>query len=137
MTLPLLALALLTGPPAQAAGDRDNWTVAKHVAAEFGVSPVLMIGIRYHENPKRHNDYKALGVKRGHGWWPGGMSGQYHKAAQIVARYAKRHGWDPRKPTRQQVSDLGAFYAEGSRHWGREVWSFYRRMHTKRAEVAR
>ena len=70
MTLALL-LAVLQAPPAQASGDRANWTIAKHVAAEYHVSPVLMIGIRYHENPLRRNDYKALGVKRSHGWWPG------------------------------------------------------------------
>jgi hypothetical protein len=128
----LLLAALLAAPPgAHAAGDRDTWTVAKAAAAKYRVSATLVVAIRVHENPLRRNDYKACGVKDPtgrHKWYPGGLKGQVNKCADIVARYAKRHGWDPEHPTRAQVMALGKFYAEGSNHWGAQVWSLYRRM---------
>lgn len=126
-----LAAALLAPTPALAAGDRDTWAVAKAAAAKYHVSATLLVSIRLHENPLRRNDYKACGVKDPtgrHRWYPGGLKGQLHKCADIVARYAKRHGWDPEQPTQAQVRALGRFYAEGSNHWGDSVWSLYRRM---------
>lgn len=112
-------------------GDAENWAAAKAAAEKYGVHSALLIGIRYHENPLRRNDHKALGVKcptRGRKWWPGGMSGQYDKAADIVTRHARRHGWRSLKsPTRAQVIRLGQAYAEGSTTWGRSVWSIYQR----------
>jgi len=149
MTLYFAALAaLLAPPPAHAAGDRDTWAVAKQAAAKYHVAPALVVAVRIHENPRRCNDYKACGVKNPYRftrgkrdpywrckWWPGGLKGQLFKCADIVARYAKRHKWNPEHPTRVQVRALGQFYAEGSTHWGRSVWSLYSRMAPTRAEV--
>ncbi len=146
----LLALtaALLGSTPALAAGDRDTWAVAKEAGAKHHVAPALVVAVRIHENPLRCNDYKACGVKNPYRftrgkrdpywrckWWPGGLKGQLNKCADIIARYAKRHKWDPLKPTRSQVSALGKFYAEGSTHWGQSVWRLYSRMAPTRAEV--
>lgn len=127
----LSVLLFATSPPAHAIGDRDNWIAAKQAGAKYHVDPALLVAIRHHENPKRRNDYKACGVRDPsgrHKWYPGGMSGQYHKCAWIVARHAKRHGWSSMHPSRKQVSHLGQHYAEGSLDWGRHVWYYYSRM---------
>lgn len=166
MTAALAALTavLAATPQAHAAGDHDTWAIAKEAAAKYHVSATLLVCIRLHENPKRRNDYKACGVKNPHRytrgkrdaywrgkWYPGGLKGQLHKCADIVSRYAKRYNkgvlkrkhrrpgdlFDPEKPTQEQVAALGRFYAEGSNHWGKQVWSLYRRMTPTRAEVAR
>lgn len=123
-----ILFAALAAAPAHAAGDRDTWLAAKAAGAEYGVSASLLVSIRCHENPKRCNDYKACGVKRGRGWAPGGLRGQMMACARTVKHYAKKHGWDPMLLTRSQVSHLGQHYAEGSLHWGKQVWSFYSRM---------
>jgi hypothetical protein len=125
VTLLLLAAFAAT---CYGAGDRDTWTAAKAAGAKHGVSATLLVSIRLHENPRRSADYKACGVKRGHGWAPGGLSGQMMACARTVKHYATKHGWDAGGLTKAQVRHLGQHYAEGSTHWGAQVWSLYRRM---------
>jgi hypothetical protein len=110
------------------AGDKDTWLAAKAAGAKHGVSATLLVSIRCHENPRRSADYKACGVKRGHGWAPGGLKGQMMACAKTVKHYAKSHSWDAHKLTKAQIRHLGQHYAEGSLAWGRSVWSLYRRM---------
>lgn len=128
MTLLLLAATLCHAAPAKL-GDAANWAAAKHAVTTVSphIPAALLVAIRYSECPLRRWDYKALGIKRGRGWWPGGLAGQYNKGADIVARHATRHRWGPLAPTRAQVCHLGTHYAEGSTSWGAQVWALYQR----------
>jgi hypothetical protein len=107
--------------------DIRNWHIATWAGNEWGVNPSLLIAIRSHENPSQSADYKCCGVKWGSGWWPGGIRGQYLKAASIVQKRAKAWGEDAMDPSRDFVSRLGRFYAEGSSEWGECVWALFNR----------
>lgn len=144
MPIPQMILAALLGmtsPAAHAYSDPATWSIANQAGEKYGVAPALLVAIRVHENPRKSADHKACGVKDPTGrrrWYPGGLRGQLFKCADIVARYAKRHEWGGAHcPTKAQVRALGRFYAEGSTHWGAQVWSLYRSMAPTRVEVAR
>jgi hypothetical protein len=131
--VPLLALlaALLAGPAQARLADARNRMVAECMGDKYHVSAALLVSIRLHENPRPSADYKCCGVKDPsgkHRWYPGGIWAQYAKCAWIVARHAKRHGWDGRRPTRAQVVHLGRAYAEGSTSWGASVWAIRRQV---------
>jgi len=105
-------------------GDVRNWWYAVKAAEEHQVSPGLLIAIRTHENPKKAREGYGYGVKIVK--WQG-LEKQAWWSAKIVARVAKRQGWSATSPTRRNVGSLGRAYAEGSRSWGRAVWTLYRR----------
>lgn len=111
-------------------GDLRNWHVAVICGNKYNVSPSLLVAMRTHECPLQKWDHKALGVKNpsGGGWWPGGIWGQYAKAADIVHRRAVKWGCDGDDPTREFVYRLGRYYAEGSESWGVETWAIRQRI---------
>jgi hypothetical protein len=108
-------------------GDIQNWHVAAWAGNEWGVNPALLVAIRTHENPSRSADYKCCGVKWGSGWYPGGMRGQYLKAASIVQKRAKAWKESAKDPSDDFISRLGRFYAEGSTEWGECVNALFNR----------
>jgi hypothetical protein len=100
-------------------GDVRNWHVAVVSGHKYDVNPALLIAIRSHENPSPSADYKCCGVKYpSGGWWPGGIWGQYGKAADIAHRRAIKWGCDATQPSHSFIDRLGEFYAEGSTEWG-------------------
>ena len=116
--------------PDGAPNDERNWMVARYKGGKYGVAPALLIAIRSHENPRRSRDRYALGVKA-FKWtniWV-----QYDWGAKIVARIARRQGWDPMNPTRENLYRLALIYVgqgrAAARHWQKSVWQKYRREH--------